>query len=144
MSGRTRSALFLMEQLIVIVIFAVASAVCAQIFTAALIKSSDAKELNHALIAAKNGAETFRAYGDPKTAVEAIGGSVGDSDSAVVWYDKDWRVCPESEAVYFMRLSATADAGEPSLSLCELTVESIQGDEIFALTVARRLGAVES
>ena len=141
MGGHTRSALFLMEQLIVILVFAISSAVCAQIFTASLIKAGDARDLSHALIAVKNGAEAFRAYGTPKAEAEVIGGSAEGPDSAVVWYDKGWRVCEEPEAAYLLRMSAAT--GEDGLPLCELTAESVHGAEIFGLTAARRGFAAE-
>jgi len=134
MTGRAKSALFLIEQLIVIIVFALCAAVCAQIFTASFVTAHDARDLNYALVAAKNGAETYRVFGNTKDAAAAIGGHAVDTDNAIVWYDKDWRICAEPEAAYSMRLSAKQDLYP--ISACDLSIESIHGDEIFSLTVA--------
>ena len=134
MKERTRASLFLMEQLIVITVFAVCASVCAWIFAEAFFVSKDANDLNYALIAAKNGAETFKAYGTAKETAEALGGVYGSDGSAVVYYDKNWRVSTESEAAYVLRLIGAEDT--TFSFLYELSVETVTGEEIIAFTVA--------
>ena len=101
-SGRSRSALFLIEQLIVVTIFAVCASVCVKIFVGSYLMAKDTRDMNRALIAAKNGAECFKAYGDlGKTAYalnEGEHGMDGSPDAAVVYYDAAWRVCGAAEA----------------------------------------------
>ena len=129
MDGRARTSLFLMEQVIAVTVFAVCAAVCAAIFTEAFFTANDAKDINYAIIAAKNGAETYKIYGSPEETAAALGGRAGSPGSAAVYYDRNWRVCGEPEAAYIMRIN-----------LNSLSVERMTGEEIIAFTVAAGAG----
>jgi len=137
MTGRSRAALSLIEKLIVIVVFALCASACAGIFVESYIMSGDARDLNHALVAAKNGAERYKAYGDPHETAESLGGSVSGAagDPIVVYYDEGWRVSGEDGASYVMRLRRID--GEP-LFIRELSVGKVTGEEILSFTVAAR------
>jgi len=138
MTGRSRAALFLIEKLIVIAVFALCAAACASIFVEAYITANAAKDMNQALVVAKNGAELFKAYGDPYETAGLLGGEywILDKDEAiVVFYDKNWRITPEHDAEYVMSLRLID--GEPEY-IRKLTVESVARDEILSFTVAAR------
>ena len=148
MDGRTRTSLFLMEQVIAITVFAVCAAVCVAIFTDAFYRANDAKDINYALIAAKNGAEAYKVYGSAHEAAAALGGYAQTSSGATVYYDKNWRVCEESDAAFILRLNEQEGIPD-SLSLqtqnteikrearySELSIERITGEELIAFIVA--------
>ena len=149
MNGRSRSTLFLIEQLIVITVFAVCASVCVNIFISSFLMANESRGINHALIAAKNGAECYKVYGDPgKTAAFLNGREHASGVShAVVYYDAGWRVCDEAKAAYMMRLRSVPaneslthvgymqeNAKHPLL--CELSVEKITGEELISFTVS--------
>ena len=136
MNTRTRTSLFLMEQLAAITVFAVCAAVCAWIFTEAFYKANDARDINYALMAAKNGAEAYKAYGSPEKAAEALAGRAYAPGEAAVYYDKNWRVCDGPDAAYVLRLTGVRGAISPPL--CRLSVERAAGEEIIAFTAAAR------
>ena len=133
MQENTRSSLFLMEQVIAITVFALFAAVCTAIMINAFFKANDARDLNYALIAAKNGAEAYRIYGSPEEAASSLGGRAHSPGSADIYYDRNWRVCGEQDAVFVLRFNTADDAARPPAS--ELTVERMAGGEIIALTV---------
>jgi len=137
MTGRSRAALSLIEKLIVIVVFALCASACASIFVESYITSGDARDLNHALVAAKNGAERYKAYGDPYATAQSLGGRVSgaDGDCVVVYYDDGWRVSGEDGASYVMSLRSVD--GEPQF-IRELSVGKVTGEEILSFTVAAR------
>ena len=137
MYGKSRTTLFLIEKLIVIVVFALCAAASVGIFVEAFIMSNDSRDMNNALIAAKNGAERFRASEDLSGTAEALGGRLYDAgrESAAVYYDEDWQAVGETGAAYVMRLSRVE--GEPSY-ICRLSVERIDGNEILSFTIASR------
>ena len=145
MNARSRSTLFLMEQLIVITIFAVCASVCVNIFIGSFLTANEARDINYALTAAKNGAECYKVYGDPEKTAAALSGHLGTHAHAsgvpyaVVYYDAKWRVCDAAEAAYVLRLRNVA-ANEHVMSplLCELSVEKITGEELIGLTVSAR------
>ena len=92
MTGRSRASLLLIEKLIVIAVFALCAAACASIFVESYITSNEAKDLNYALIAAKNGAERFKAYEDPQEVAKSLGGDYWfftEDDAIIVFYNKD-------------------------------------------------------
>ena len=127
MHTRTRASLFLMEQLFAICVFAVCAAVCAFIFTEAAATAGDARDLNHATIAAKNAAEAYKASGDLAEVAALLGGRALDSGEAIIYYDQDWRPCPEEAAIYSLRLGTTS-----------LTVSKMGSGEIIAFPVVVR------
>lgn len=117
-------ALFLIEQLIVIAVFAVCAAVCVKIFTESFIIADTSADMNNAVLAAESGAECFKAVpGDIAASAELLGGAV-DGGDAVVYYDGDWRVSGEPDALYILRLSPTQGRGDDSgLIFCDVSVE---------------------
>ena len=137
MTGRSRAALSLIEKLIVIAVFALCASACASIFVESYILSGEARDMNHALVVAKNGAERFKAYGDPRDTAESLGGRVDGAGggAVVVYYDEGWRAGGEDGASYVMRLSGID--GEPQF-IRKLTVEKATGEEIVSFTVAAR------
>jgi len=137
MNGKSKASLFLIEKLIVVAVFAVCAAACAEIFVESYLMANSARDTNYALAAAKNGAERYKALGDLSEIAESLGGHVSNADgeSAVVFYDSDWRVSAEEDAAYVMRISRT-DSVSPTVS--ELSVEKVTGEEIISFTVAAR------
>jgi len=146
---RSRSTLFLMEQLIVITIFALCSSVCVKIFVGSSLMASETRDNNHALVAAKNGAECYKVYRDPGKAAAVLSGHEHAIDASnapygVVYYDAGWRVCNAAEAAYVMRLESIAQ-DETILAeyvaqplLCELSVEKVTGEQFIGFTVSAR------
>ena len=142
MNGRSRSALFLIEQLIVITIFAVCASVCVKVFVGSYLMTRDAQDVKRALIAAKNGAESFKAYGDLEKTAALLNGRRYEADglsAAAVYFDGEWMICGEAEAVYALRLENRSAGDNGALPLvCDLSVEKITGEKIVGFTVASR------
>ena len=140
---RSRSALFLMEQLIVVAIFAVCAAACVKILTESFLIAQDTRDLSNAIHAAESGAESYKAVsGDIGKAAEILGGSsdaVDGATAAIVYYDGDWLVCGEEDAAYILRVVGDdPNAGQRSLLTGEVSVEKTTGETIYAITVAAR------
>ena len=143
MNQRSRSTLFLMEQLIVVAIFAICAAACVRILTASYFMATETREMSNAIRTAESSAECYKAVsGDIGKAAQVLGGSsvsIDGSAAAVVYYNKDWRVCGEGEAHYVLRLVSGGDAaGAAKLLPGELSIEKLTGEEIIAFSVAAR------
>ena len=148
MNNRSRSTLFLIEQLIVIAVFALCAAACARILTSAYFSANESRDLGNALHIAESGAECFKAAGGDIGKVAQVLGGVTISNfpeygvsSAVVFYDSKWLVCKEDNADYRLLLAIERDP-PPDLTLItgSLIVEKLTGDEIIALSIAARQG----
>lgn len=137
---RSRSALFLMEQLIAIIVFAICAAVCVSIFADSYIMARDSADMSGALLMAESGAECFKAArGNAGQVAGILGGRVVAGGSVVVCYDEKWKACAEYEAVFRMKLDRIRPEGTPaSLIVGIVSVEKSAGEEIISLTVAGR------
>lgn len=138
MSHRSRSTLFLLEQLIVILIFAICAAACVKIFVASFVIVNNASDMNNALMIAESGAECYKATTGNASKVATVLGGVADGfDNAAVFYNDEWQTCTEADAAYELRLTAlNRDDTPTSMKLCELYVGNINGEEIISFTVA--------
>lgn len=81
-----RSSLFLLELMIAILFFCLASAVCVQIFVKAHTISRETQELNTALEKVSGYTELFLA--------DAL------TEDTEIFYDADWQECSKDEASY--------------------------------------------
>lgn len=93
----SRTSLFLMELIIVILFFAIASAVCLRLFSGAYLLAEKDRNLNHALIWSQNYSECF--YGCKGRILQMHNQypdafvSVSDNEtdgSIVLFFDNDW------------------------------------------------------
>ena len=143
MNGRSKSTLFLMEQLIVIGTFALCAAACIRILVSAYFMAVEAKDITNGIRVAESGAECYKAVsGDLVRVAQILGGTAADTDAAavaVVYYDKNWKVCSQDDenAKYALRLvSGGTDMGESKLVQGELLVERLTGEQIIAFPIA--------
>ena len=69
---KSKSALFLMELIIVIFFFALTSAVCLRVFVKAHDTAVDTGSLNYAVLWAENAGEAFYEYGADESAIRKV------------------------------------------------------------------------
>ena len=149
MTQRSKSTLFLIEQLIVTAVFAICAAACISILTAAYFYATDSQSAGNAILKAESAAEVFKATGgDIFITADILGGvaqagGVGHSGAvyATVYYDHSWQLSNESGASYVLRISS-AGTSYPSLGLIlasgGVTVERITGEQLVAFSVSAR------
>jgi len=142
MTNRSRSTLFLIEQLIVIAVFAICAAACIRILTTAYFYATDSNDLSRAVLAAENGAEVFKAAGgDVSVVVQTLGGGVYTTDGrAYIYYDNNWQICSEADAHYVLSLYSMRlpDYHHYQLYVGELSVDKISGENLLAFPLAAR------
>jgi len=143
---RSRSTLFLMEQLIVVAVFAICAAACVRILTASYYMATDTRDIGNAIEAAENGVERYKAVsGDIGVTARLLGGSpvtIDGTPAAVVYYDKDWSICTaEDEPEYILSLKNNGSgAGASTLLQGELSVVKKTGEVIIAFPIAAQKG----
>ena len=142
----------MIEQLIVIAVFAICAAACISILTNAYFNARDSRDISNALFAGESVADSFKAYsGDFQRAAEIAGGkleSVNGSEAVVVFFDRHWNASVEGEAVYVLRLAAVQlgsgllEGSQPNPRLLEahLTVSRVDGNQLVSFPVVSRLG----
>lgn len=148
MSRHSRSTLFLMEQLVVILIFAICAAACVKIFVESYLMERRALDVSNALLSAQSAAECFKASaGDAEKAAALLGGNSArdaKNNAVSVFYDGAWDVENWSqsklplEPAFILRI-IPKDGGHPSLAYADVTVSTYADDEeLVTLTVAAR------
>ena len=96
-----RSSLFLMELIIAILFFSLASSVCVRIFVKSHTLEQESINLNHAVSAATSVAEIFRNQKNPFEILEKqYPDGIKNDNHYQFFYDKDWSLCDKNEAIY--------------------------------------------
>jgi len=143
MTQRSKSTLFLIEQLIVIAVFAICAVACISILTAAYFNARDTKSTSNAILRAESAAEVFKATGGDVSTVrfilEGTHGIKSGYPSVAVYYDNIWQISDEDNASYVLHIAYYPTAGSNALVMAELTVERIDGDELVAFPLAARV-----
>jgi len=141
MSGnlRSRSTLFLMEQIVVITVFAICAAICVYILVISFLMTSSAVDTKSALLVAESAAESYKAFsGDMDRVAEILNGSA-NAGSVLVYFDSSWQPSGPENASFVLLL--TERDLESYALLSDISVSRIiTGDELINLTVATRRG----
>lgn len=141
-STHSRSSLFLMELILVILFFSIAGAICIQIFAKAHLLSRSASELNRAVALAQSAAAGLEA-GDGSLEdlnLQFPDGITGtDTDGNVsqftVYYDSDWNPCGKASASYSLTVLAPEAAVPGTLNEESVVISRMgaQSAEIYRL-----------
>jgi len=109
----SRYSLLLVEMILAILFFALASAVCVQIFVKAHTLSVDTAARSQAVQEAQTAAEIIRsAPTDAKNALirHSLAATESPADGGLhLYYDANWRAHPESGSAYRMDIRQTSD-----------------------------------
>ena len=141
MKYRSKSTLFLIEQLIVIAVFAICATACVKIVTSAYFYAIDSRDVSNAIFAAESGADSFKSVsGDFGEAAVLLGGFTENRDGSVVlvvYYDDKWQVSGKESAQYVLNLAGKPSGTLPSrLFNGELSIARTDGDELVSIPVA--------
>lgn len=129
---KNKGALVLIEQAIMLLVFALAAVLCLRAFVWADTASKDIAARDQALIQAQNAAEMLKSCaGDFDAAVVQMGG-IRDGETWVVLYDENWNVTDDMHT-YTLR-AVSGRSGPEYLGRAEVSV--YRGDsELTALEV---------
>lgn len=130
---RSKTPLALMEQLVMVLVFALAAALCVQVFVLSDRTSRLGEARDRALLEAQNAAEALKS-GDETffTDRSAASGAAGWSIS----YDGDWQWVTDADAAAYHLLVLTADSGLDHLWAAQVQVYTADGDLLADLPVA--------
>ena len=130
---RNKAPLALMEQLMMVLVFALAAALCLQVFIFSDRSSRRKEAVNRAVLEAQNAAEELKSvHGDFTRAAELYGGSY-DGRTWDWSYDENWK---KDNGTAYHLLVLPADGGPMLLGSAEVTVYTAEGDVLVSLPVA--------
>lgn len=139
----SKSALALMELIIVILFFSLAGTVCIQLFVKSHLLSNRTVNENHAVIHAQNLAECFLATeGDIDRINSLFTAHLPDTSDGTVTllFDKDWQECDPDNARYSASLVINPEAED--LISADITISSyssVSSDAIYTLKVTHHI-----
>ena len=122
----SKSAVFLFELMIVILVFTLASAICARIFVSSFTMSAESRDLTMSSINAQTVAEQFKA---------------GASDVDPLCFDRGWAATDESNAFYKVVLAPSQITAQPGMREAYVHVyKSGETESIYTLYVKEFVG----
>ena len=133
---RSKSPLALMEQVIMVLVFALAAALCLQVFVLSDQMSEKNRDTDRAVLLAQNTAEMIKACGGVEEAAEAVGGTICQTMWSSYYYE-DLTPAPDAESGYYHVDVLPMNSGVAGLGQAAIEVFRWDGNEgLFALTVA--------
>ena len=129
---KSKAPLALMEQMVMLLVFALAAALCLQAFVQSDRLSRESEARDHAAVLCQSVAETIRHNGGNLEAAAA--------QLAVlpfeVHYTEDWGLSDTREYAYCLR-AEEVDSGLPGLGQARVeVVETAAGEPLFDLTIS--------
>ena len=130
---RSQTPLTLIEQTVMLLVFALAAVLCLQVFVWSQNASVESRSIDQASLQAQNAAEILKSCrGDYERAAE-IGRWTQTEGGWTVGYDEDWKETDQSPA--FTVTIAEQKSSQPLLGLAEVKVTEAEGEALFSLPV---------
>jgi len=125
---RSRAPLALMEQLIMVLVFALAAAVCIQAFVLADRRSALSDARDHAVVISQSMAEIYKnCRGDAARASQVYGG-VAEKQDWVTYWSARWEPADGAEdAAYQIRVAPDPRSAQPGLGRATLSASGSDG-----------------
>lgn len=141
--SESKAPLALMEQVIMVLVFALAAALCIQAFVLARTISIRLTERDHAINLCQTLAETVKAYGgSPEKIIEELGGGMS-GEQIVFYYDSDWMPLSEAKKADY-RVVFEKEERENSCQYGRITVSDTEKDnEIYSMRIAWQEGEAD-
>lgn len=133
---RSKAPLVMMEQMVMLLVFALAAALCLQAFVKSDELSQRGENRDRAVTLCQNAAETIRATGgDFSRAAKLLEATQSEGDSLTVAYQEDWTLAEDTPR-YTLGVSRV-ESGLPGLGKASVWLRDEQGEtELFRLKVA--------
>lgn len=134
---RNKSTLVLIEHMVMLLVFALAAAVCLRMFALSGRLSRTYEATDRAVLVAQNAAERIKQSGIEgfveQTGAKTEGGTVWS-----LFYDENWKLVPKEPGKFILRVTG----GEETeyLLRAEIVVCTGTGEELFRLPVGAQTG----
>ena len=148
---KSKAPLAMMEQIVMLLVFALAAALCLQAFVKSDQMSKRSEARDQAAVLCQNAAEVIRhSGGNFNEAAEKLGLEFGQGSTMFRYYDENWEPLPTSEGpipgggvsyhpaqegAYCLSVHAVLDA-PPGLGKASVCVSGADGETLFELDVA--------
>lgn len=128
----SKSGLFLLELVLGILFFSLASAVCVSLFVNARLTSARSRDLTEAMLQAQTVAESYRSVDGDMERLAQLLDAQQQEDVLCLFYDKDWNPASDSNYARYTLWIRSEDHGR--LDSAEILVTKGESD-LFSLSV---------
>lgn len=134
---RSKAPLAMMEQIVMLLVFALAAALCLRAFVTSDELSRDSEARDRAAVLCQNAAEAVRgAGGDLEKAAERLGAAHTEEGGALsIRYNGDWTSSDSSDWTYSLWIRPV-DSGVDGLGKASVSVTGEDGGTLFELNIA--------
>lgn len=137
---KSKAPLLLMEQMVMLVVFAMAAALCVQAFVRSDASSARNEARDEAVVLCQNAAEAIRhSGGDFEAAARQLGipfGAYAQEEPAFsAHYNEDWSLSDTREYAYCLR-AESVDIGVAGMGKASVSVSEADGEALFEIEVA--------
>jgi len=133
---KSKAPLALMEQLVMVLVFALAAALCLQAFILADQTSRRNAERSRALTEAQNAVEMLKSvHGDFEEAARLYGGTW----NGLMWgwsLNGNWEIADGTVPLAYHVLATPTDSGVPLLGTADIGVYTADGEQLCSLSAA--------
>ena len=131
-SKHAQSSLFLMEMMVVILFFALTSAISVHLFAQSYQTAKHSEDLTNGVLQAESAAELYKSTaGDLQQTAELLDAKWEAAGSLTVLYDAHWQIV-QQDGAYQLTMSAVQETLIPT---AEIVIRTLEGKEIYRLTV---------
>ena len=110
LKSRSKSSLFLMELIIVIMFFTISAAICMEIFANAKVKNDYSRNVANAAFKAESIAEVYKnENGDLDKLSQKYKGTKTSDGVLEIYYDIDWKKSDRKNAAFTARVTETEE-----------------------------------
>ena len=132
---KSKAPLALMEQILMVLVFALAAALCLQIFVFGSQVSRRSEARDSAMLVVQNAAEVLKVNrGNMQLCARLLGGE-NNADVWQIGYDADWQETNSDAAEYLVRAVPVA-TNDPLLGCADVFAQTVDGDSLFQVRVA--------
>jgi len=132
---KNKAPLALMEQTLMVLVFALAAGLCLQVFvfSGQIMRRCEARD--RAVLEVQNAAEVWKMNGgDAEECARKLGGT-SDGDTWQIGYDADWEETDGSEAQYLIWV-VPVETDDPLLGAADISARTAEGEHLFQLRIA--------
>lgn len=133
---RNKSPLALMEMMIMVLVFALAAALCVQVFVASDIASEENANRDKAIVQAQTAAELVKnKKGDFEKTAAALKGT-WDGQEVACFYDENWNIQKDSQTAAYCLTISPIQSENSLLGKANINVRNTKEAEMVSFAVA--------
>lgn len=139
---KSKAPLVMMEQIVMVLIFALAAALCLQTFVLSGRISQNTEAKNRAVVEAQNAAETMKSGG-----LNRFVDCYGPEQSGEIWktlLTDEWEITQEANLAEYIMTVSYEESEELSIWQAEISLTTAGGEDLIKIPVAGQMEVMQN